>query len=338
VDAATKIKTKIRAFEPIDRDYEAVASINARAGVDGCLDFEPWTVEEARAFDKVFEPGRYVLQRYVAELEDTGQIVGYAQYNHMPWAFEPRVYWSDIRVDPDFGGRGIGGGLYERVLADLNRLGAEAVWIEAREKEAGIARALERRGFGELLRSLEFVLEMANFDQRKLESAANRAVSASITIVTLPELMERDAGWLPKLYDLHTTVLRDVPLPDEPTISPSVEHFVDYLMKSPESLPDACFIAIDAGGAYVGECVMYKSESDPSALDHLLTGVRREHRGRGVAVALKLETINYALSRGYRRISTWVESNNPGMLAINDKLGFVHRDGLIIFEKRLSSA
>jgi hypothetical protein len=34
-------------------------------------------------------------------------------------------------------------------------------------------------------------------------------------------------------------------------------------------------------------------------------------------------------------IATAVESNNPGMLAINARLGFVQGPGLGLFEKRL---
>jgi RimJ/RimL family protein N-acetyltransferase len=66
-----------------------------------------------------------------------------------------------------------------------------------------------------------------------------------------------------------------------------------------------------------------------------VTGVDPAFRGRGVAVALKLRTIEFAQRNGYERISTWVESNNPSMLAVNEKLGFVRGGGYIVLEKRI---
>jgi GNAT superfamily N-acetyltransferase len=79
-----------------------------------------------------------------------------------------------------------------------------------------------------------------------------------------------------------------------------------------------------------------KSKDEPKDLYQGLTGVRREYRGKGVAMALKLKTIEYAQRHGYAVIKTWNESNNVGMLAINEKLGFVRQPAWVTFAKEFS--
>jgi len=89
------------------------------------------------------------------------------------------------------------------------------------------------------------------------------------------------------------------------------------------------------GQRYVAESYLHASPAEPGVLRQVITGVRREYRGRGLALALKLETIAFAQCHGYTEIRTGVESNNPGMLAINARLGFMRGPGLILFEKQL---
>lgn len=62
---------------------------------------------------------------------------------------------------------------------------------------------------------------------------------------------------------------------------------------------------------------MQRIDGEGDALAQKVTGVLPAYRGSGIALALKLATIAYAQERGYSRIWTGVESNNPSMLEIN---------------------
>lgn len=63
--------------------------------------------------------------------------------------------------------------------------------------------------------------------------------------------------------------------------------------------------------------------------------MKREYRGRGIATALKVRTVEYARGRGYRQIRTENEIHNAPMIAINDRFGFQRQPVWITFWKDL---
>jgi mycothiol synthase len=191
---------------------------------------------------------------------------------------------------------------------------------------------LARRGFRELLRSWPFSLDPRRCDLARYHPAFQRL--DGLVITTLAQEQARDPDWLPKLYKLHIDLSRDVPIPGYPLPTPPIEWFAEHVAGLPVSLPEAFFIVRD-GQRYVAESYMQASEGELDVLDQEVTAVDREYRGRGIALALKLKTIEYAQQHGYAEIRTGVESNNPHMLAINAKLGFGQGPGLILFEKGL---
>jgi hypothetical protein len=56
--------------------------------------------------------------------------------------------------------------------------------------------------------------------------------------------------------------------------------------------------------------------------DHDLTGTARRFRRRGLARLAKLAVIERSAARGVTTLTTENDSENVGMLAINDELGF----------------
>ena len=82
---------------------------------------------------------------------------------------------------------------------------------------------------------------------------------------------------------------------------------------------------------------MGKEGTDPGVIYQHLTAVLRDERGKGIAMALKLKTIEYARAEGLREIRTWNASINRPMLAINEALGFAKQPAWITFGKDLSA-
>ncbi len=157
---------------------------------------------------------------------------------------------------------------------------------------------------------------------------------AGIEIVTLAEELAKDPECLKELYEMDCELSLDVPRVDPFTRGP-FETWRDWVLKSPRALPEAFFIA-KAGDSYVGQSDVGRSEGLADVLYTGFTGVRREYRGRGIAMALKLRAIDYAKRHEYREIRTWNSTLNAPMLGINVKLGFVKQPAWITFGKNLA--
>ena len=71
----------------------------------------------------------------------------------------------------------------------------------------------------------------------------------------------------------------------------------------------------------MGLSTLSKDLANPKRLWVGITGTLRSHRRKGIATALKLKTIQYAIDYGAEWIQTGNEENNP-MYDLNVMLGF----------------
>ena len=80
------------------------------------------------------------------------------------------------------------------------------------------------------------------------------------------------------------------------------------------------FVALDDGSA-VGYARLYETGL-PHRLEHGLTAVRRSHRRRGLATALKNAQIRWAADNGYSELVSDMVEGNAAMRAVNERLGY----------------
>lgn len=103
------------------------------------------------------------------------------------------------------------------------------------------------------------------------------------------------------------------------------------MLNRPTALLDTWQIAVH-NGAYVGLSYLWRSMGNNN-LENGATGVRRAYRRRGIAMALKIRNIRWAMERGYPRIKTWNAAHNRSMLGINEALGFLKQPAWIEYRK-----
>jgi GNAT superfamily N-acetyltransferase len=319
---------KLRPFE--DRDYPRLVQIRNALFPD-YLENEA----EYRRSDDNWEHHLYFKTRLVAE-NDAGDVVAMGQINHMPHQFHPDKYFLSIGVDPQHQRQGIGSALYEELLERLRQRQAVLVRGEAKEDMPDSVTFLRHRGFEEVQRFWESRLDPHACDESVLAGSEARVAGAGIEIVTLEQEMARlgPEGALRAAYELDRDVSRDIPMTD-PMTETSYEHFRKGALESPNFLPQAWYIAKD-GETYAGLTNLWKSQEQPDVVYQGLTGVRREYRRKGIALALKLQGLRFARAQGYREIRTWNNTRNRPMLGINEAMGFQKQPAWIEFEKALT--
>lgn len=289
-------------------------------------------MDEWKFFDDSLDRSKYYFKRYTVEDSQTKEILGFGEIGHAPWMFHPKKFWTEIWVDPPHQRQGFGNAIYEKIEQELRSLGAITAWAATREDLTGPIAFLEKRGFKEKMRGWESTLNPSTFDPLPFDKYSVQASKAGISFTTLREELNTDPDAYKKLYELVQTTFRDIPLADTPTDLP-YEQWLEFEMKSPNILPEGYMIA-KHGDQYLGVSVVWRMQNKPHELYQGLTGVLREFRGKGIAIALKLRVLDFARKNGYTDIRTFNATANKAMLAINMKLGFKRDTSWITFEKK----
>lgn len=292
------------------------------------------TPEEWKFEDESLDRSKFHFKRYSCITKESPEPVGFAQCQHVPWMYHPKKLWFDIWVDPKHQKKGVGSVLYERLSQDFKELGTVTSWTGVREDMPYPIQFATNRGFHEKMRAWESRLNPAAVNLSAFQKYVDKASQHRIHFATLASEMQNDPESYRKLHALVQAVSEDIPRPEQFT-PVSFEQWSAFEMKSPNLVPQGYMIAKD-GDNYVGMSTVWKAQKDPKGLYQGLTGVIREYRGRGIAVALKLKVIEFARNNKYEKLKTWNDSTNAPMLGINVKLGFKREVGWITLEKNLA--
>ena len=104
----------------------------------------------------------------------------------------------------------------------------------------------------------------------------------------------------------------------------SMEDFAQRFLDPHDKRLDGSFATVGPGGALIGVSELRNAQDGSCETLWIgLTGVRRDWRGKGVALALKLAAMRWARAHGYESLRTGNASDNVPILTLNDRLGFV---------------
>lgn len=311
----------IRDFRP-EQDYPAVAEVLSAA-----YPSYPFTSEGLKARDER-QPESCLRRRWVAELE--GQIVGAGGYGQRSDMYQPGRFEVTAHVLPTYQGQGIGQTLFQTTLDSVEALGATELQSFCQEDNPRAVRFLNERGFTELMRDGPAYLDLLTFD------SAAWPVNAPTSIrIESYETLAENPEFAADLCALQNVIMEDVP-PIGARTPLSLEDFIRQRMNAHDKLFPGSFAAVTDSGGLVG-CSELRQAADgtPGLVWIGLTGVSRDWRGKGVALALKLTAIHWAQQNGYTGIRTGNASNNVPILALNERLGFVREPWRILFSRKL---
>ncbi|MBB6097480.1 GNAT superfamily N-acetyltransferase [Deinobacterium chartae] len=308
----------IREFTP--SDYEVFAAVTNAVYPD-----YPESADEMRRDDARRQP--HILHgRFLAELD--GRVVGTADYDQHAGQYQPQVFALNVAVLPEYRNRGVGSALYDRLMRALAPFDPLKIKGNAREDWTHSVRFLEARGFEEAMRTWESRLDPRTFDGSAFAGHLERLEAQGVRLVSYAELdpATRDR----RFYEVFCRVRLDVPR-TEPATEMSYEFFLASFPNEPTFVPEACIFA-EVNGELAGMSNVWLSDvSDDLFVG--LTGVLPEYRRRGLALGMKLRTLEWARAHGAPSLKTWNASNNLPMLAINEQLGFVKQPAWIDFAR-----
>jgi ribosomal protein S18 acetylase RimI-like enzyme/predicted GNAT family acetyltransferase len=316
---------QIQLFTPDDVSYQQLCKVHNAAWPENKNTPEQWKYADAARKPELF------FERYVAYVD--GQMVAWGTVTQHAWSFQEGKYGFYGAVHPEYRRRGIGSRLYEQLCAAVMAEGASKLVAETREDQPDGLRFLEKRGFQRAMRYPISELAVAAFDFARFQATVDAVLASGIVIKPLSALQTEEPEWKQKSYDLEWELLKDVPSPD-PLTPTGVEQYEKEILGNPDFMPEAYYVALD-GTEYVGMSNLWRDPANLKRLNTGLTGVKRSHRRRGIATALKVHGIRFAQAYGAEIIETGNEENNP-MYQLNLQLGYQPKPAWMDFIRELN--
>lgn len=239
------------------------------------------------------------------------------------WHTPPGHAIGAVAVPPGQRGRGSGDDLLAAIESWARDRDSTQLEGGIAEDDAGSIAWAGERGFEEVGRNSRLVLDLTAID------APVVTPPPGIEIVAWADRPGLDRG----LWEVAREAGPDIP-GEEDTDAGPFEAWLDRDMRGIGDDPEAVFVALD-GDEVVGYAKLAFNPENAERAYHDLTGVRRAHRGRGIAAALKATQIAWAKEHGYGSLQTSNDVRNEPIRHLNAKPGYRLEPGNAIFRRAI---
>lgn len=261
------------------------------------------------------EPAGLLFWGHAARWPEAGD-----RYGHISIRLAPAAQTAAV-VDP----------VLEAAETALRAAGANRFEQRLREDDAYLLEAMERHGYRRDRLSKAWELDLVAGAERLLalrEATRAQMAAAGVRLLTMAASPAPDR--LRRFHALDVATTEDIPH-TVPFTMPTYEEFEQHWRLSPDVREDRVWLAW-AGD----ELVALSFLRYPVSTGVVWTGYtacRRDHRGRGIARAVKLETLGQAVELGVPRVRTDNDEANAPMLHINEALGYHRVPGYLSYLK-----
>ncbi len=264
----------------------------------------------------------------VGVVTSEGTLVGHAAYVSGPWdPILPAGYAEvSLNVAKEWENEGIGDWMLEEVEQVAHEDDTKALRMVIPEVHAKDIAWAKDRGFETKSHSRSAFLDVTSFDIQAYDALFDRLQTAGIEFTNLAAFQHEEE----RFWDLWWELTLDVPGMERISRPEN-----DTLITRMKDVDQEGFILAVDGDTWVG-LSMIVNENDDTYYNSM-TGVARAYRGKGIASALKVKAIEYALAHGASGIRTHNDSTNAPMLAVNEKLGYAQKPGIYEIVKQLPS-
>jgi len=285
---------------------------------------EPEDPESWRHWWRSMDPS-WTVERFVVEHD--GAPIGLAQHHHAPWEKLPQRYGRlsaellpGHRTDANLAAA------FDFIEDRSRATGTQIYSSYAREDDEWLLGWLAGRGYREERRSraweLDLVTRRSALEEMATMSRA-RMRDEGIAITTIDR--DADPEKFHKIHEMSEEAAGDVP-----TTIPHVREPFEVFMKwfdAPSVRLDRMWIARE-GDDVVGISVLAYPPTRGNVWTDW-TATARKVRGRGVARALKLETVMQATTLAVKRVRTENDGENAPILHLNEQMGYVRIPGWV---------
>jgi GNAT superfamily N-acetyltransferase len=275
----------------------------------------------------------YFYGRFIAER--AGRPIAYLAWTHGPWEKLPdrhcevEVWLDRAELDRDML-RSLWTWICEQAIAQ----GARLLLAYANEDEPEMREALAELGFQRDRLGKISQLDLLVHGQRikaEAEGAKADLATRGIELVTLASWQDPDK--YAKLYALDAVTRQDIPH-TLPILVESLDDFVART-KAPDRPADRTWIALEDGRPVAMTYLKF-----PPVRGIVWTGYTCSSpadRGKGLARAVKLQSLAQAVELGVPTVMTDNDEANSPMLHINKALGYEPRPAFVAHLKRVES-
>ncbi len=159
-------------------------------------------------------------------------------------------------------------------------------------------------------------LDLASFDDDAFAPVVEQCERDGIVFRTMTDLGDVEANHR-RLYELNRTCSSDIPNRGE---FYTYEDYIEQRIRH-DYTPATTVVALD-GDTWVGLSAA-SDHSDEGYFFNEMTGVLRSHRGRGIALAMKVIVNRQVREHGVDEIRTFHHPDNLAPIALNRKLGYL---------------
>lgn len=289
--------------------------------------FEPTSYHEALV-DWRHEDKAEPKEIWVAQ--DGADVAGVATL-YLPMEDNTWLAWFDLHVHPEHRRRGHGSALMDRLVERARAAGRSSLltdfMVPVDDPGHGYRRFVERHGFElsytEVIRHLDLPLAEDHLDgldeQSRPRWAGHYRLETHVNGVPAP--------LRPSLCDVMNQLGVDAPTGDiefEPeSLNPT--RYAEYLgLERDMGRTRLTTVAVSERGDVVAYTDLVLPDGAPSTVWQYGTYVHREHRGRRLGMAVKVENLR-RLQADFperKRITTGNDGTNSWMVSINEDLGF----------------
>jgi len=304
-------------------DYPAVLSIFNQ------VNHEPTTVDALMEDDRRF-PADGLRLRLVAE-DRSGCVVAYGLARRFPYA-PAGLFLVRVLTAPATRRQGAASALLgplEQYALDHGAMSLQTwVW----DNDSASLDYARKWGYTETMRHyFRSTLDLTTFDDAAYDGHIAGLEAAGLRFATMADMPGEATERA--LYELDRQASADNPGEDLPDFLP-YDEWRKYVTARPNSTPDLFIFAMD-GDRIVAMTDLFHLKQT-GAMNTGFTGVDREYRGRGLALALKVLAARTARRYGAPYLRTENDSRNGPMLAVNRRLGYVPQPGSFTLRKQVT--